>query len=188
MFVASTAAQTFAYVIVVEADDALRDLILQNLRAPNCAVDVARGADEAVNKALAYCPRLLIVKQHLSLEVDLLHLLTICIASWICCRARLSRAVRLVTHSDDAITIRGQEWPLLTFNGSQFCVLARPVFENQRWRKEWYCYCTPDVTIQFFSANLRCWLGVVQTAPILGIIRLPGSLLPWVQPFGNTMN
>jgi CheY-like chemotaxis protein len=69
----SPTARPFAYVIVVEADDAVRDLILQTVRAPNCAVDVARDEDEAVAKALQHRPRLIIVKQHSPLHVDQLH-------------------------------------------------------------------------------------------------------------------
>src|SRR5215470_18851203 len=41
-----------AYITVVEADDAVRDLIQKTVRAPNCVVDLARDEDEAVAKAL----------------------------------------------------------------------------------------------------------------------------------------
>ena len=53
-------AQPFAYIIIVEADDAVRDLIQKTVRAPNCVVDLARDEDEAVAKALQR--RLYIVK------------------------------------------------------------------------------------------------------------------------------
>jgi CheY-like chemotaxis protein len=181
--------QPFAYVIVVEADDAVRDLVLQKVRAPNCAVDVAQDEDEAVAKALRHRPQLIIVKQHSPLRVDQLHPPSVSIASRICQRARLSRSVRLVTHSDAAITLRWHNWPSeRTFSDSHFFIIARPVFDTQRWRKEWYSYSTADAALKFLSDHLRFWVGPVQPAPNLGIIRLPGSLLPWAQPDRISLN
>src|SRR5262245_24391387 len=113
----SHTSQPFAYVLIVEAKDALRALILQKVRAPNCAVDVARDEDEAVAKALQRRPQLIIVKQHTPLHLDELQPPSISTASRICRRARLSRAVRLVTHSDAAITLRWRIWPsAMTFS------------------------------------------------------------------------
>src|ERR1051326_2227384 len=132
--------QPFAYILIVEADDVVRDLILQSVQAPYCAVDVARDEDEAVAKALQHRPQLVIVKQHSPLQVDELHPPTASIASRICRRARLSRSVRLVTHSDAAITLRWHKWPVVRTFSDSHCIIARPVFETQRWRKEWYSY------------------------------------------------
>jgi hypothetical protein len=200
----SRTAQPFAYVLIVEADDAMRDLILQTVRAPNCAVDVARDEDEAVTKAVQHRPRLIIVKQHSPLHLDELQPPPVSIASRICRRARLSRAVRLVTHSDAAITLRWHIWPSartfsdnrctiervpmgrqrfarrkVTFSDNH-CISARPVFESQQWRKEWYSYSTCDVALKFLSGHLRFWLDVPQPAPSLylisPILRLPQTI------------
>ena len=191
----SRTAQSVAYVLIVEADDAMRDLILQKVRAPNCAVDVARDEDEAVAKAVQRRPQLIIVKQHAPLHLDELQPPAVSIASRICRRARLSRAVRLVTHSDTAITLRWRAWPSArTFSDyycavewtpmgrQQFpkrkvtffdchCISARPVFETQPWRKEWYAYSARDVALSFLSHHLRFWLDTPQPAPSLYFIR-----------------
>jgi len=187
--------QPFANVLIVEADDAMRGLILQKVQAPNCAVDVARDEDEAVAKALQRRPRLIIVKQHSPLQLDELQPPPVSIASRICRRARLSRAVRLVTHSDAAITLKWRIWPSArTFSddhctiewtpiGRQrsstrkvtfydnHCISARPVFESQQWRKEWYSYSACDITLKFLSGHLRFWLDAPQSAPSLYLIR-----------------
>ncbi|MCI0390746.1 MAG: hypothetical protein MOB07_18520 [Acidobacteria bacterium] len=178
----SRTAQQFAYILIVEADDAERDLILQTVRAPNCTVDVARDEDEAVAKALQHRPQLIIVKQHSPLHVDEIHQPAVSIAGRICWRARLSRAVRLVTHSDAAITLRWHKWPSVRTFSDRHCIIARPVFDTQQWRKEWYTYSTSDMSLEFLSTHLRFWLGVALPAPGLYFIRLPGSLLPWAQP------
>ena len=102
----SPAAQPFAYVLVVEPDDVVRARVLQIVHAPNCTVDTARDEDEAVAKALQYRPQLIIVKQHSPIQVDELHPPSVSIASRICRRAQLNRSVRLVTHSDSAITLQ----------------------------------------------------------------------------------
>ena len=176
-------AQPFAYILIVEDDDALRHRILQTVRVPNCAVDLARDEDEAVAKSIQHRPQLIIVKQHAPLHVDELHPPAVNIASRICRRAHLSRAVRLVTHSDAAITLRWHNWPSArTFSDGHCSIIARPVFDTQQWRKEWYAYSTSSVAVKFLSLHLRFWLGVVQPAPSLNIIRMPGSLLPWMLP------
>jgi len=191
----SRTAQSFAYVLIVEADDAMRDRILQTVRAPNCAVDVARDEDEAVAKALQHRPRLIIVKQHAPLHLDELQPPTLSIASRICRRARLRRAVRLVTHSDAAITLRWRIWPSArTFSDNHcaiewmpkgrqglttrkvtfpnnHCISARPVFKSQQWRKEWYSYSPCDVALKFLSDHLRFWLDTPQPSPSLYLIR-----------------
>ena len=46
----------FAYIMIVEADDAVRDLIHKTVRAPNNTVGLARDEDEAVAKALQRRP------------------------------------------------------------------------------------------------------------------------------------
>jgi hypothetical protein len=170
----SRTAQPFAYVLIVEADETMRDLILQKVRAPNCALDVARDEDEAVAKAIQHHPQLIIVKQHSLLHLDELQPPPVSIASRICRRARLSRAVRLVTHSDAAITLRWRIWPSArTFsnNHDNHSIIARPVFESQQWRKEWYSYSACDVDLKFLSGHLRFWLDVLLPAPSLFLIR-----------------
>jgi hypothetical protein len=197
----SRTAQPFAYVLIVEADDTMRDLILQKVRAPNCAVDVARDEDEAVAKAVQHRPQLIIVKQHSPLHLDELQPPPVSIASRICRRAGLSRAMRLVTHSDASITLRWRIWPSAkTFSNNHctiewmprghrrfatrkvafsdnHCIIARPVFESQQWRKEWYSYSACDADLKFLSSHLRFWLDVPQPAPSLYLIR-PNWTLP----------
>jgi len=181
-------AQPFAYILIVEPDDAMRDLIQKTVHAPNCEVDLARDEDEAVAKASQRRPQLIIVKEHSPLHVDELHPPSVSVASRICRRARLSRSVRVVTHSDASITLRWRYWPAArTFPGN-LCVIARPVFGAQQWRKEWYSYSNGDVTPEFLSKHLQFWLGVAQPAPSLSLIRVPGSLLPWAQPSGICLN
>jgi CheY-like chemotaxis protein len=171
--------QALTNILIVEGDDALRDLILQKVQAPNCVVEVARDEDEAVAKASRQRPQLIIVKQHSPLQVDELHPPAVSMASRICMRARLSQAVRLVTHSDAAITLRWHRWPSMKTFSDSFCVIARPVFDTQRWRKEWYSFSPGKLAPEFLSDHLRFWLGATRPAPSLSLIRLPGSLLPW---------
>jgi hypothetical protein len=156
---------------------------------------VARDEFEAVAMAVQRRPRLIIVKQHSHLHLDELQPPPVSIASRICRRARLSRAVRLVTHSDAAITLRWRIWPSArTFSNNHctieweprdrqrsttrkvtitdnHCVSARPVFESQQWRKELYSYSACDVTLKFLSDHLRFWLDTPQPAPSLYLIR-----------------
>src|SRR5262249_26777600 len=133
----SRTAQLFAYVLIVEADDTMRDRILQNVRAPNCAVDEARHEDEAVAKALQHRPRLIIVKQHDPLHLDELHPPAVSIASRICLRARLSRAVRLVTHTDAAITLRWRIWPSArTFSDNHCTIEWMPIGRQRMTRRK----------------------------------------------------
>ena len=181
-------AQPFANIMIVEADDAVRDLIHRTVRAPNCVVDLARDEDEAVAKALQRRPQLIIVKEHSPVHVDELHPPSVSIASRICRRARLRRSVRVVTHSDASITLRWHNWPSTRTFPDNLCIIARPVFDTQRWRKEWYSYSSCDVTPEFLSMHLQFWLGVAQPAPSLSLIRMPGSLLPWSQPSGISLN
>jgi hypothetical protein len=175
----SPIAQPFAYVTVVEADDAVRDLIPQRVSASNCAVDVVRDEDEAVEKARQHRPQLIIVKQHVALYVDELHPPPESVASRICRRARLSRAVRLVTHSDVALTLDWYE-PIvpnarrdssirIVSHPDQY-IIARPVFEAQHWRKEWYSYCVRNAALSFLSTHLRRWLGTQRPAPSLSVV------------------
>jgi len=182
-------ARPFAYVLIVEDDAAVRDRILQTVRTPNYAVDVARNEDEAVAKALQHRPQLIIVKLHSPLHVDELDPPAVSIASRICRHAGLHRSVRLVTHTDAAITLRWHNWPSVkTFSDSHCSIIARPVFDTQRWRKEWYAYSTSDVAVKFLSIHLRFWLGVAQPAPSLNILRLPGSPLPWAHTERMSLN
>jgi hypothetical protein len=158
-------------------------------------VEVARDEDEAVAIAVERHPRLIIVKQHSPLYLDELQPPPVSIASRICRRARLSRAVRLVTHSDAAITLRWHIWPSArTFSNNHcaiewtpkdrqrsatrkvifsdnHCISARPVFESQQWRKEWYSYSACDIALKFLSEHLRFWLDAPPLAPSLYLIR-----------------
>jgi CheY-like chemotaxis protein len=181
-------AQPFAYILIVEPDDAVRDLIQKTVRAPNCVVDLARDEDEAVAKAIQRRPQLIIVKEHSPLHVDELHPPSVSVASRICRRARLSRSVRVVTHSDASITLRWHIWPSTRTFPDNLCIIARPVFGAQQWRKEWYSYSSCDMTPEFLSKHLQFWLGVAQPAGSLSLIRMPGSLLPWSQPGGICLN
>jgi hypothetical protein len=142
--------ESFAYILIVESDKDLRESALHTIKVPNCAVDVARDEDEGVYKALQHRPHLIIVKLHEALDIDPQNPPTTSRASLICRRARLSRAVRLVTHSDVAITIRSKViWhpmnllPLAsqsevgqTFSHPEQVILFRPKFTGQAWRKE----------------------------------------------------
>jgi hypothetical protein len=182
------ATRPFAYVMIVEPDDAARDSILQTVEAPNCAVDVARDEDEAVMKAIQHRPQLIIVKQHESLYIDAFQPPPVSIASRICRRARLSRAVRLVTHSDFAITFKLREdmhyratlnkatkitnkemtnhHSVKIFSVPNQCVIVRPLFKTQLWRKEWYSFCPHDIALNFLSNHLPFWLGRKQPSPL----------------------
>jgi|SRR5262245_8669899 len=182
-------ARSFNYILIVEDDAAVRDRILQTVRAPNYVVDVARNEDEAVAKSLQHRPQLIIVKLHSPLYVDELHPPAVSIASRICRHARLNRSVRLVTDTDAAITLRWHNWPSVkTVSDSHCIIIARPVFDTQRWRKEWYAYSTSDVVVKFLPVHLRFWLGVAQPAPSLNIFHMPGSPLPWAQPDRMSLN
>src|SRR5262245_61858841 len=97
--------EPFAYILIVEGDDALRQSIPRSIGIPNCAVDVARDEDEAVYKALQHRPQLIIVSRHEPIEIDPLNPPRISVASKICRRARLFRSVRLVTHSDVSVSV-----------------------------------------------------------------------------------
>jgi hypothetical protein len=181
-------AALFAHIMIVEPDDALRAHIHQTFRAPNYAVDVAPDEDEAVAKALQHRPQLIIVKQHSPLHVDEFHPPSVSVASRICRRARLSRASRVVTHSDASITLKWSNWPTVRTFPDHLCVIARPVFDSQEWRKEWYSYSNCDLTPEFLSMHLRFWLGAAQHSSSLSLIRIPGSLPPWAQPGGISLN
>jgi CheY-like chemotaxis protein len=154
--------QSFAYVMIVEPDDAIREGILRNVTAPNCAVDVARDEDEAVAKAVQHRPQLIIVKQREPLDIPALKLPSSSIASRICSRAKLNRAVRLVTHSDAAIQFKGKTETLAI--PAQFTVV-KLVFKSQPWRKEWYSNCANDMTARFLSDHLPFWLGRIKSPP-----------------------
>jgi CheY-like chemotaxis protein len=193
------ATQPFAYVLIVEPDDAVRDSILRTVEALNCAVDVARDEDEAVMKASQHRPQLIIVKQHEPLAVDLIQPPSTSIASRICCRARLSRAVSLVTHTDAAITFNEtaklssmkilshlKNIYLVVSSGTSHCrsafvdyefIMVKPEFKTQLWRKEWYSYCAHDIALKFLSDHLPFWLGRTQIPPSGNI----GPFEPWVR-------
>lgn len=179
----------FAYILIVEEDVVLHDFILHSFQKSNSAVDVARDVDEAVAKSLQHRPQLIIVKQHIPLNVDELHPPDVSLASRICRRARLSRAVRLVTHSDAAIALRWHNWPSVkTFSDRHLSIIARPVFDTQPWRKEWYSYSNSEVAVKFLSFHLKLWLGAAQPPPDLRVIRMPGSPLPWATPARLSLN
>jgi hypothetical protein len=163
----------FAYVLIVESDKDLRESALHTIKVPNCAIDVARDEDEAVYKALQHRPYLIIVKLHEALDIDPQNPPTTSRASLICRRARLSRAVRLVTHSDIAITIRSKViWhpmnllPLSsisevgeTVSDPEQIVLIRPKFKDQVWRKELYTYSGAKRGLDFLSDHIPHWLA-----------------------------
>src|SRR5262249_122476 len=149
----------------------LRKSALRTIAAPNCAVDVARDEDEAVHKALQHRPQLIIVKLHQPLEVDPWNPPSTGLVARICRRARLTRAVRLVTHSDVAITVVQKQSTtnldpaeatvsmsrmMNTFSDPQQLVLMRPKFKSQEWRKEWYLYCSQE-KLELLSDHLPFW-------------------------------
>src|SRR5215510_2687784 len=96
--------ESFAYILVVESDETLRHSIPRSNAIQNCAIDVARDEDEAVYKALQHRPQLIIVKRHEPLNINVWSPPQPSTASLICRRAHLTTAVRLVTHSDVAVT------------------------------------------------------------------------------------
>jgi hypothetical protein len=180
----SSRTEPFAYILIVESDKDLRESALHTIKAPNCAIDVARDEDEAVDKALQRRPHLIIVKLHEALDIDPQNPPTTSRASLICRRAHLSRAVRLVMHSDVAITIRsrGRFHPpnlLLpgteskvgktfshpgseagrTFSHPEQVILVRPRFAGQVWRREWYCYSGSELVMDLISGHIPYWLG-----------------------------
>jgi CheY-like chemotaxis protein len=155
--------QSFAYVMIVEPDDAIRESILRTVTARNCAVDVARDEDEAVAKAVQHRPQLIIVKQHEPLGIPAVKLLYSSIASRICRRAKLSRAVRLVTHSDAASQFKRETETLAI--PAQFTVV-KLVFKSQPWRKEWYSHSANDLTSRFLSDYIPVWLGQIKSPPL----------------------
>jgi hypothetical protein len=168
----STLTQPFAYIIIVEPEDDLRALIQQTITAPNCAVDVARDEDEAVLKALQHRPQLVIVKQHEPINLDWAQPPLLNIASSICCRARLTSKVRLVTHTDSAIAFKDGIPFRKTFSEPDQYLLMKVFFKTQRWRKEWYSYCGRDRALKFLSGGLPLLLGRTQ------------KFLPWyIGPF-----
>ena len=154
--------QSFAYVMIVEPDDAVREDILRTVTAPNCAVDVARNEDEAVAKAAQHRPQLIIVKQHEPFDLLSLKRPSSSIASRICRRAQLNRAVRLVTHSDTEIAFKGKTKRITL--PAQF-IIVKLEFKSQPWRKEWYSNCANDLTVKFLSDHLPFWLGRIKSPP-----------------------
>jgi hypothetical protein len=191
----------FAYILIVESDKELRESALHTIKAPNCAIDVARDEDEAVHKALQHRPQLIIVKLHEALDIDPHNPPATSRASMICRRARLSRAVRLVTHSDVAFTIRSKViWhpmnllPLSsqsevgqTFSHPEQVILIRPKFPDQAWRKEWYTYSGSERGMDFLSDHLPYWLGWTSDPPFP---QSPESLLrrwKWGWIFAQTI-
>jgi CheY-like chemotaxis protein len=154
--------QSFAYVMIVEPDDEVRENILRNVTAPNCAVDVARDEDEAVAKAVQHRPQMIIVKQNEPLDLLSLKRPSSGLASRICRRAQLNRAVRLVTHSDAAIAFKGKTKTIAL--PAQF-IIVKLEFKSQPWRKEWYSNCANDLTAKFLSDHLPFWLGRIKSPP-----------------------
>jgi hypothetical protein len=149
--------ESFDYILLVEEDEEIRDSALRLIRPPNCAVDVARGAEEAVAKAIQHRPQLIIAKRHESLDIDSQNPPPHSTPSLICRRARLSRKVSLVTHSDVAMTFKGR--PSGSYSGPKQLILMKPEFPNQAWRKEWYAYSSPERALTFLSFFIPLWLG-----------------------------
>jgi hypothetical protein len=164
-------AEPFAYILIVDSDKDLRESALNKISVPNCAVDVAMDENEAVHKALQHRPRLIIIKQHEPIEIALWNPLLLSMASQICRRARLNRSVRLVTHSDVAVTVRGVHCNT-NFDTAESAVilkpqifLVKPQFKGQDWRKEWYLYCARDKTMEVLSDHIPFWLGRTSYPP-----------------------
>ena len=153
-------AQSFAYVMIVESDDAEREAILRTVKAPNCDVDVARDEDEAVAKAVQHRPQLIIVKQHEPFDLLALKQPSSSIAGRICRRAQLNRSVRLVTHSDAVTAFKGKTKTIAL--PAQFTIVKLE-FKSQPWRKEWYSNCANDLTANFLSDHLPFWLGRIKS-------------------------
>jgi hypothetical protein len=171
----STLTQPFAYIIIVEPEDDVRALIQQTVTTPNCAVDVARDEDEAALKAALHRPQLIIVKQHEPISLDWSQPPLVNTASSICCRARLSSKVRLVTHTDSSLAFKDGIPFRKTFSEPDQYLLIRVYFKNQRWRKEWYSYCGRDLALKFLSDQLPLLLGRTKKVPSWII----GPFKPW---------
>jgi len=194
MAVASTNGR-FAYILIVECDKELRESALNTIDVPNCAVDTVQDEDEAVYKARQHRPQLIIVKRHEPLNINVWKPPRPSAASLICRRAHLSTAVRLVTHSDVAVTAHlalkpEDKLPPMTpslqqriehmaldrhlFSNPQQPVLVRPKFVGQDWRKEWYLYCGREQTMEFLSHHIPFFLGWVDrsTSPIFKYFRI----------------
>jgi CheY-like chemotaxis protein len=174
----SSRTEPFAYILIVESDEDLRRLALQTIVATNCAVDVARDEDEAVYKAIQHRPQLIIIRQHEPIEIDPWNPPQFSVASQICRRARLYRSVRLVTHSDVALTTPIGRVVRINFRGKavimtpsgvvevrvpgifnpQICMM-RPKFKGQDWRKEWFLYSSSDKTVKVLSELIPFLLG-----------------------------
>jgi CheY-like chemotaxis protein len=186
MSVKSNRTETFAYILIVESDKDLRESALNTITVPNCAVDTVRDEDEAVYKALQHRPQLIIVKRHEPLNINVWNPPQPSAASLICRRAHLTTAVRLVTHSDVAVTAQlalnpVHKLPSMTpilqqriahlaldrrlFSNPQQPILLRPKFVGQDWRKEWYLYCSRDQTTEFLSHHIQFLLGRGSRAP-----------------------
>jgi len=179
--------EPFAYILIVESDETLRQSIPRSIAIPNCAVDVARDEDDAVYKALQHRPQLIIVSRHEPIEIDPLNPPLFSVASKICRRARLPRSVRIVNHSDVSVTTPALKAYLKDRDGKlvshpdvmvpgRQCIayfdteespvilkptffLLRPQFKDQAWRKEWFLYCSPEKTNKIQSQLIPFWLG-----------------------------
>jgi CheY-like chemotaxis protein len=183
----SSCTEPLAYILIVESDKDLRESALHRINVPNCAIDVARDENEAVHKAPQHRPQLIIVKLHEALDIDPQNPPTTSRASLICRRARLSRAVRLVPHSDVAITIRlylPNSRPLSshsevgrTISHPEQVILIKAKFKAQAWRNEWYAYSGSQRGTDFLSDHIPYWLGWMPNRPYP---QSPESLLsPW---------
>ncbi len=181
----SSRTEPFAYILIVESDKDLRESAIQTIAAPNCAVDVARDEDEAVHKAMQHRPQLIIVKRHEPLDIEVSNPPFSSVASRICRRAHLTRAVRLVTHSDVSITFHGVV--TIACSNPQLPILVRPQFMGQDWRKEWYLYCRRDKTVEYLSHHIPFWLGR-RLVYNLGGIRKYGDVLLMRPPYSLRFN
>ena|GEM_PF-3204251 len=176
----SICAEPFAYILIVDNEKTLQESAIDTIRIPNCAIDVARDEDEAVQKALQHRPQLIVVKRHEPLNINVWNPPQPSAASRICRRAHLTTAVRLVTHSDVAVTahwalVPDIKLPHMTpilqqriehmaldrrlFSNPQQPILVRPKFVGQDWRKEWYLYCSRNQMTEFLSHHIPFLLG-----------------------------
>jgi CheY-like chemotaxis protein len=209
-------AKQFAYILIVDNDKTFQESAIHSIGVPNCAIDVARDEDEAVHKALQHRPQLIVVKQHEPLNINVWTPPKPSAASLICRRARLTTAVRLVTHSDVAVTAhlamipdnkQSPMTPILQqriaqlgldrrlFSNPQQPILVRPKFVGQDWRKEWYLYCSRDQMTEFLSHHIPFLLGWVHLPLFsgirihdLGVVQKQGDVLMVRPPYYLSFN
>src|SRR5262245_34982142 len=86
----SNCAERSAYILMVDNDKSLQESVIHTIKVPNCAIDVARDEDEAVQKALQHRPQLIVVKRHEPLNINVWNPPQPSAASRICRHAHLT--------------------------------------------------------------------------------------------------